>query len=154
VLAERASEIFELSGESPYMLLVANLREALREPVDWTGFRDGDGDMLKLLTQKRSSLPGVTHVDYSARVQTVDLERNPSLHKLMTKFNEITGCPVLINTSFNVRGEPIVCSPDDAIRCFLNTGIELLSIGPHLALKREQSSELRSREGMVQHEPD
>ena len=150
MLAERSREFFELSGESPYMLLVADLRE----PVDWTGLRHGDGDMLKLLTQKRSLLPGITHVDYSARVQTVDFERNPSLHGLMSKFDEITGCPVLINTSFNVRGEPIVCTPADATRCFLNAGIELLSIGSQLAFKRQQSAELRAIVGSVEHEPD
>ena len=208
MLAERSREFFELSGESPYMLLVADLRE----PVDWTGLRYGDGDMLKLLTQKRSLLPGITHVDYSARVQTVDFERNPSLHGLMskfgncpgtprferenrsvrqrtpmpirlcsrpdsisfsrrhrpivpwvskiggtwavTKFDEITGCPVLINTSFNVRGEPIVCTPADATRCFLNAGIELLSIGSQLAFKSQQSAELRAIVGSVEHEPD
>jgi carbamoyltransferase len=154
VLAERAGEYFDLKQHSPYMLLVAEVREQLRTPVDWSGFRQGDGDMLKVVNQKRSSLPAITHVDYSARVQTADAERNPSLHRLLRRFDEITGCPVLINTSFNVRGEPIVCSPDDAVRCFLNTGIDLLAIGPFLVVKNEQSAEFRSKEGSFQHEPD
>jgi carbamoyltransferase len=154
VLAERAAEVFVLEGESPYMLLVADLREALRQPVDAQSFREGDGDMTKLLNQPRSTLPGITHVDYSARIQTVDAERNPALHRLMRRFEALTGCAVLINTSFNVRGEPIVCTPEDAVRCFLNAGIDMLAIGPCLAFKSEQSAELRAREGSEQHEPD
>lgn len=154
VLADKASEYFDLNQESPYMLLVAEVRDELRKPVDRSSFRSGDGDMLKLLNQQRSSLPAITHVDYSARVQTVDAERNPGFHRLLQRFNEITGCPVLINTSFNVRGEPIVCTPADAVRCFLNTGIDLLAIGHLLIFKSEQSDEIRAREGKLQHEPD
>ena len=154
VLAERAADFFAMTGESPYMLLVADVREELRQPTDWTHFRDGDADMLQILNQRRSSLPGVTHVDYSARVQTVDAHRNPPFHRLLRQFEAITGCPVLINTSFNVRGEPIVCSPDDAVRCFINAGIDLLAIGPFLAYKHEQSDELKSQHGSTLHEPD
>jgi carbamoyltransferase len=154
VLADKAADYFDLSQESPYMLLVADVRQELRKPVDWSDFRSGDGDMLKLLNGQRSSLPAITHVDYSARVQTVDAKRNSSLYQLLTSFYEITGCPVLINTSFNVRGEPIVCTPDDALRCFVNTGIDVLAIGKFLVLKGEQSDEVKSREGRVQHEPD
>jgi len=154
VLAERAGEYFDLHHESPYMLLVADVREKHHSEADWSGFRNGDGDMLKLVNQRRSSLPGVTHVDYSARVQTLDGERNPRFYRLLRRFSDLTGCPVLINTSFNVRGEPIVCSPDDAIRCFLNTGIDVLAIGSFIVFKSEQSAEARSKEGSVQHEPD
>jgi carbamoyltransferase len=154
VLAERAGDYFDLKDESPYMLLVASVRDEHRKPVDWSEFRAGDGDMLKILNQPRSTLPGVTHVDYSARIQTVDADRNPAFHALLQSFFAITGCPVLINTSFNIRGEPIVCSPQDAVRCFLNTGIELLVMGEFLAFKSEQSSELRAQEGNVQYEPD
>jgi len=154
VLAEFAADYFDLAQESPYMLLVADVREAHRAPVDWSDFRGGDGDMIKIVNQRRSSLPGVTHVDYSARVQTVDRTRNPAFHQLLQRFHDITGCPVLINTSFNVRGEPIVCSPADAIRCFLNASIDLLAIGPYLAFKNEQPAELRASEASVQYEPD
>jgi len=154
VMAERAAEIFDLAHDSPYMLLVADVREELRLPVDRSGFRDGDADMLKVVQQVRSTLPGITHVDYSARVQTVDAVRNPAFHRLLQRFAEITQCPVLINTSFNVRGEPIVCSPDDAVRCFLNTGIDVLAIGNFLVYKAQQSAAARSIEGSVQYEPD
>jgi len=154
VLAANVADYFELNQESPYMLLVADVREELRSPVDWSAFRSGNGDMLKVLNQKRSSLPAITHVDYSARVQTVDKERNPDFHRLIQRFYEITGCPVLINTSFNVRGEPIVCSPADAIRCFLKTGIDVLAIGKFLVFKSEQSQEVRMEEGNLQHELD
>jgi carbamoyltransferase len=154
VLAERAGDYFNLTQESPYMLLVADVRDEHRTPVDWSDFRNGDGDMIKIVNQRRSTLPGITHVDYSARVQTVDEVRNPAFHRLLQSFFEITGCPVLINTSFNVRGEPIVCSPEDAVRCFLNTGIEVLAIGNYVAFKNEQSADLRAKEGSVQYEPD
>jgi carbamoyltransferase len=154
VLADRAADYFDLAHESPYMLLVADVREGLRKPVDWSDFRSGDGDMLKVVNRERSSLPAITHVDYSARVQTVDAERNPGFHQLLKRFYEITGCPVLINTSFNERGEPIVCTPGDAVRCFLNTGIDVLAIGPFLVSKAEQSADVKAREGKVRHEPD
>ena len=136
------------------MLLVADVLQELRIPVDWSDFRSGDGDMLTVLNQQRSSLPAITHVDYSARVQTVDEERNRGFYRLLQRFYEITGCPVLINTSFNVRGEPIVCSPDDAVRCFVNTGIDVLAIGKFLVFKGEQTDEVKSKEGSVQHDPD
>jgi carbamoyltransferase len=110
--------------------------------------------MIRVVNQKRSPLPSITHVDYSARVQTVDEARNPGFHRLLRRFDELTGCPVLINTSFNVRGEPIVCSPDDAVRCFLNTGIEVLAIGPYIVLKSEQAPALKAMEGSMQFEPD
>jgi len=154
VLAEHAAEYFDLAHESPYMLVVADVRDEHRTPVDWSDFRSGDADMIKVLNQRRSTLPGITHVDYSARVQTVDEVRNPAFHRLLRHFFDITGCPVLINTSFNVRGEPIVCTPEDAVRCFLNTGIEVLAIGRCIAFKSEQSADLRATEGKVQYEPD
>jgi carbamoyltransferase len=154
VLEDKASAYFELDGESPYMLLVADVREERRRPVDWTEFRAGGFDMMKVLNQARSDLPSITHVDYSARVQTVDADRNPGFHALLSRFDAITGCPVLINTSFNVRGEPIVGSPDDAVRCFINTGIDLLAIGDYLVFKSEQSEEIRAQEGKTEYELD
>ncbi len=133
-LKEHASEFFELSPkhESPYMLLVADIAEGQRLPTSSTsiGF-----DKLK---QTRSKLPAITHVDESARIQTVDAARNPRYHQLITKFYEQTGCPVLINTSFNVRGEPIVCTPQDAYRCFMATNMDVLVIENYVLLKTDQ----------------
>jgi len=123
VLRERVADYFELNTDSPYMLLVAPVRTALRRPVP-AGLRG-----LDLLKAERSSLPAITHVDYSARIQTVDAERFPLLHALLRRWEAATGCAVLVNTSFNVRGEPIVCTPDDAYRCFVNTEMDYLVIG-------------------------
>ena len=154
VLEDHCASLFALEGESPYMLLVADVREELRQPFDWGGFRDGDSDMFKILNQPRSPLPAITHVDYSARIQTVDAGRNPEFHALLSRFHALTGCPVLINTSFNVRGEPIVCSPDDAVRCFVNTGIDVLAIDRFIVYKQAQTDEVRALEGSLQYEPD
>lgn len=129
VLRERAAEYFELETESPYMLLVAPVRPALRRPVD------GAVAGLERIRQVRSTLPAVTHVDYSARIQTLTRQQNPRLHALLERFAQATGCAVLVNTSFNVRGEPIVCSPDEAYRCFVNTEMDYLVIG-NLLLER------------------
>jgi carbamoyltransferase len=126
VRRERVGDYFELDAESPYMLLVAPLRETWRRPV--TEAAQG----LNRLKQTRSSIPAVTHIDYSARVQTVDRERNRLLYELLLRFEEVTGCGVLVNTSFNVRGEPIVCTPDDAYRCFVNTEMDYLVLGNFL----------------------
>ena len=155
VLAEKAPEIFDTEHHSPYMLLIADVRPELRRgEVDWRAFRDGTGDMMTVLNQERSTLPAITHVDYSARLQTVDAERNPAFHRLMTAFYRLTGCPVMINTSFNVRGEPIVCTPEDAVACFINAGIDLLAIGDFLVFKHEQPEQIRCLEGTMQYEPD
>jgi carbamoyltransferase len=124
VLAERSAECFGLEGESPYMLLVAPVAESQRIPL----VEEAEG--LDRLKQRRSTLPAVTHVDGSARVQTVDRGRNPLFHALLRRFESATGCPVLINTSFNVRGEPVVSSTDDAYRCFINSRIDVLVVGP------------------------
>jgi carbamoyltransferase len=91
----------------------------------------------------RSRIPAVTHVDYSARVQTVNRDVNPRFHRLLSRFHDVTGCPVLVNTSFNVRGEPIVCTPEDAFRCFMGTELDLLAIGNCILRKGEQLSSLR-----------
>jgi carbamoyltransferase len=133
VLLEHAAEYFELVGESPYMLTTAPVVERRRRPVEDTG-----DDILSVLHQIRSDLPAVTHVDYSARVQTVGPDANPEFRRLLTAFFDITGCPVLVNTSFNVRGEPIVCTPMDAYRCFMRTDIDLLVLEDRLLWKHEQ----------------
>jgi carbamoyltransferase len=126
VLEGLVADYFELSTASPYMLLVAPVRSDLRRPVDEAvqGFQR--------IQQVRSSLPAITHLDGSARIQTVDPGRNPLFHRLLERFRQATGCGVLVNTSFNVRGEPVVCSPDDAYRCFVNTAMDYLAIGPFL----------------------
>ena len=126
VLRERAGAYFELDTDSPYMLLVAPVRAELRRPVP-PGLRG-----LDLLKAERSTLPAITHVDFSARIQTVDAARFPLLHALLRRWEAATGCAVLVNTSFNVRGEPIVGSPDDAYRCFVNTEMDYLVIGSYL----------------------
>lgn len=139
VLREYVDEYFEMRPheDSPYMLLVAPVREELRTPPA-AGYEKAFG--IDKLHYKRSCIPAVTHIDYSARVQTIDTDRHPLLHKLMTRFHEKTGCPVLINTSFNVRSEPIVCSPADAYRCFMMTDIDVLVLGRHILLKEEQKA--------------
>ena len=136
VLKERAADWFELDRDSPYMMLVATVadHQQTNTPADEGAFG------IDLLKQIRSTIPAVTHVDYSARVQTVDADTNPRFHQLLAEFEAITGCPVLINTSFNVRGEPIVHSPKDAYHCFMNTGIDRLVIGNYLLKKEDQPS--------------
>ena len=131
VLAERAAEYFELSAASPYMLFTAPVRREHRLPSSGT-----DGSMSGRLQQVRSDIPAVTHVDYSARVQTVDRADNPFLHAVLTEFDRLTGCPVMINTSFNVRGEPPVCHPREALDGFLSTGIDTLALGSFLIEKQ------------------
>lgn len=138
VLAERAGEYFELEGESPYMLLVAPVRRERCLPFDRSAFEAGDDDLLNVVRQPRSDIPAVTHVDYSARVQTVDERDHPEFHALLTAFAAETGCPVLVNTSFNVRGEPIVCTPEDAYRCFMRTEMDLLVLEDCLLAKSAQ----------------
>ena len=135
VLAERVSDYFDLSTDSPYMLIVAPVREDLRLPLSDEQQKLFGIDKLNL---KRSQLPAITHVDYSARVQTVHQETNPRYYALLTEFERRTGCGVLVNTSFNVRGEPIVGSPEDAYRCFMRTEIDYLVIENFLLSKKDQ----------------
>ena len=135
VLAERAGEWFALDVPSPYMLLVVPVREARRLPGDAS--EQGAAGLARLGIA-RSVIPAVTHVDHSARVQTVHADTSPAFHALLRAFEALTGCPVLVNTSFNVRGEPIVCTPADAYRCFMRTDIDHLVIGPFLLDKRAQ----------------
>ncbi|MDZ7638243.1 MAG: carbamoyltransferase [Bryobacterales bacterium] len=135
VLAERASEWFDLATESPYMLLTTTVAKSRRLPVpDGTECLFG----IEKLKVPRTTIPAVTHVDMSARVQTVHRETNPLFHRLLVRWERETGCPVLVNTSFNVRGEPIVCTPEDAFRCFLRTEMDALAIGGCLLLRERQ----------------
>lgn len=135
VLKEQAEEWFDLDGESPYMLLVADVKEDKRLPQQDNG-RIGF-DKLK---EKRSSIPAVTHIDYSARIQTIKREDNPLYYDVIQAFNAKAGCPLIINTSFNVRGEPLVCTPEDAYKCFMRTEMDYLIIGRFLLDKKEQNS--------------
>ena len=159
VLRERLEDCFELKEASPYMLLVAPVKESLRVnqtviPSDVSavgsakaeveGPRGAPGDTCNFMTRlktPRSTLPAITHVDYSARVQTVAAEDNPRFHQLLREFEKNTGCPVLVNTSFNVRGEPPVCTPEDAFRCFMRTEMDYLVLGNILLDKREQKTQ-------------
>ena len=135
VLADRVSDYFELDSDSPYMLIVAPVREDLRIPMT-----DEQSRLfgIEKLNVPRSELPAITHVDYSARVQTVHERTNPRYHALLEAFEKRTGCGVLVNTSFNVRGEPIVATPDDAYRCFMRTEMDVLVLENHILLKSEQ----------------
>jgi carbamoyltransferase len=138
VMYDRAAEFFDFDDESPYMLMVAPVREELRLPFSWGAFRTRNADMLEIINKSRSSIPAVTHIDYSARLQTVHPDDNPDFYRLLSAFDRLTGCPVLINTSFNVRGEPIVNTPEEAYRCFMRTDIELLVLEDFLLWKTDQ----------------
>jgi len=145
VLREFADDVFEMgsNSDSPYMLFVAPIRDGYRVPM-------GEGDLERMkdpdlrirVSVPRSKVPAITHVDYSARVQTVDEERHGPLYSLMKRFYELTGCPVIVNTSFNIRGEPIVCTPEDAYRCFMVTDMDVLVLGNFLLYKVSQPSGL------------
>ena len=151
VTAEKVSEYFELSTESPYMLLVAPVQKKWRrEMTDQEKKLEG----IELLNVKRSEIPAVTHVDYSARIQTMTEIQNPRFYRLLKKFDDRYGCPVMINTSFNVRGEPIVCTPEDAYRCFMRTHMDYLILGNYLLAKDEQKPLEKDSEWMKEFELD
>ena len=140
VLREDVSDWFDLDTDSPYMLIVADVRKDRRHamtPEEKALFG------IDKLNVARSEIPAVTHVDYSARIQTVHANTNPLFHQLLTRFKEMTGCPVLVNTSFNVRGEPIVCTPDDAFRCFMGSELDLLVVGNCVLIKTDQDPSLK-----------
>jgi carbamoyltransferase len=135
VLREDVAEWFDLNDDSPYMLLVADVKDNHRRAMTDSEQRLFGIDKLNVV---RSTIPAVTHVDYSARVQTVHRETNPLFYELLQTFKSQTGCPVLVNTSFNVRGEPIVCTPEDAFRCFMGTDLDLLVVGRAMLRKDQQ----------------
>jgi carbamoyltransferase len=141
VLREDVSEWFELGCDSPYMLIVADVKEGKRRHMSAEEQALFGIDKLNVA---RSEIPAVTHVDYSARIQTVHSETNPLFHKLLSRFKALTGCPVLVNTSFNVRGEPIVCTPEDAFRCFMGNELDLLVAGRCVLRKDAQDPALKS----------
>ena len=140
VLREDVAEYFDLEGDSPYMLLVAPVAQKHRKVLS---AEDQKKFGIDLLNVPKSDLPAITHVDYSARVQTVHADTNPRYHGLIQRFKQLTGVGVLVNTSFNVRGEPIVCTPEDAFRCFMGTEMDELYVGSYRLLKEEQDPALR-----------
>jgi carbamoyltransferase len=134
VLEEKVSDYFEIDQTSPYMLLVANVRKERCNPQPI----GTEGTILDRLQVKRSDLPAITHLDYSARLQTVNWNDKPDYYAVIAEFEKLTGCAVLVNTSFNVRGEPIVCTPKDAYRCFMRTEMDVLVLENCLLFKEEQ----------------
>ena len=135
VLAESVSDYFELNSSSPYMLLVADVKKERRKEMNESEKKLFGIDKLNVL---RSDIPAITHVDYTARIQTVHENTNNLYYDLIKKFDENYGCAVIINTSFNVRGEPIVCTPEDAYKCFMRTDMDYLIMGNYLLDKKEQ----------------
>jgi carbamoyltransferase len=150
VLREDVAEWFDLAYDSPYMLLVADVAAQHRRPMT-----EAERALFGIakLNVPRSTIPAVTHVDYSARIQTVHRQTNPRFHALLSGFKARTGCPVLVNTSFNVRGEPIVCTPEDAFRCFMGTEIEVLAIG-NCYLEKAQQDPARKLDYTTAFAPD
>lgn len=142
VLREEVGDWFELDEDSPYMLIVADVVERRRRAMT-----EAEKALfgIEKLNVPRSEIPAVTHVDYSARIQSVHEETNPRFHALLSAFKRRTGCPVIVNTSFNVRGEPLVCTPEDAFRCFMGTEIEVLAAGNCLLRKEDQDPALKTR---------
>jgi carbamoyltransferase len=139
VLNERLGKYFDLDQESPYMLLVAQVRENLRLPFDLQMMLTKSAqDMLPIVNEDRSAIPAVTHVDYSARIQTITKADNPFYYSIIEEFEKLTGCAVIVNTSFNVRGEPIVCTAEQAYLCFMRTGLDVLVLEDCLLFKNEQ----------------
>ena len=149
VMREDVADWFDLDTDSPYMLIVADVVASRRRTMTDDQVQTG----LDKLNVVRSEVPAVTHVDYSARVQTVDVERNPLFYRLLERFKHKTGCPILVNTSFNVRGEPIVCTPEDAFRCFMGTELDMLVVGRCIILKSQQDADLK-RDYSVVFDPD
>jgi carbamoyltransferase len=151
VLSERVGDYFELDRESPYMLLVAPVKASRRKPFE---LKIGDGDMLPIVRELRSDIPAVTHVDYSARVQTIARPDHPQYYDLIRSFEQATGYAVLVNTSFNVRGEPIVCTPYDAYRCFMRTEMDVLVLENFMLMKDAQPSWPEEKGHIEEYGPD
>jgi len=140
ILREDLNDWFDLNQDSPYMLLVADVQKKIQIPISE---KDQKLFGIDKLNVKRSTIPAVTHIDYSARIQTVHEKTNPKYYKLLKKFKEITNCPVLVNTSFNIRGEPIVCTVEDAFRCFMGTNLDILVCGNFILNKSDQNIKLK-----------
>ena len=139
ILKEHTSNWFEFEKDSPYMLLVANVKKEKRREITESEKKLFGIEKLNI---SRSDIPAITHIDYSARIQTVEENINPIYYDLIKRFYELTGCPLIVNTSFNVRGEPIVCNPKDAFNCFMGTELDVLIIGNFLLTKENQDHKL------------
>ena len=140
ILKEDVSDWFEHKTDSPYMLLVADVRKDKRRKMT---IEEKALFGIEKLNVPRSDIPAITHVDYSARIQTVHRETNNRFHSVISKFKEKTGCPIVVNTSFNVRGEPIVCTPTDAFKCFMGTDLDVLTVGDYILFKEDQNKALK-----------
>ena len=151
ILEEDVHNQFELNEKSPYMLLVAKVK---KENCLKMSNREKKLFGIEKLNIARSNLPAVTHIDYSARIQTVNKETNPRFYKLIQAFKKLTGCPCIINTSFNVRGEPIVRTPQDAFRCFMRTNLDILILQNHILLKESQQKYQKNEKWMQEFELD
>ena len=136
ILIEDKNDWFDLKYESPYMLLVSNVKESKKLSIST---KDEEEKGLKKLQVKRSKIPAVTHVDYSSRIQTVNKDTNPLFYSIISEFKKLTGCPIVVNTSFNIRGEPIVCNPEDAYNCFMGTNLDVLIIENYILLREKQN---------------
>ena len=151
ILEEDVSEQFEINEKSPYMLLVAPVKKDLCYEMDEIQKKLFGIEKLNI---PRSEIPAITHIDYSARIQTVSKKNNPRYYKLIKSFKEITGCASLINTSFNVRGEPIVCTPQDAFRCFMRTEMDILVLENQILYKKDQTKIEKNENWMQEFELD
>ena len=151
VLTERCGDYFDPAFDSPYMLFCMQVKDREDESFDLQKALTENDDLIAVVNRRRSPLPAITHVDHSARVQTVDRVRNPEFYDIIKAFEARTGCPVVINTSFNVRGEPIVCTPEDAYKCFMNTEMDILVLGSFLLYKEEQPESEKRKD---RYEPD
>jgi carbamoyltransferase len=140
IIREYVEDWFELQTDSPYMLFVANIKKNKQRMMNQYENSVVGIDKIKI---QRSSVPAITHVDYSSRIQTVHSDTNQLFYNVISRFKEITGCPIVINTSFNIRGEPIVCTPTDAFKCFMGTDLDVLAIGNYILLKEEQKNSLK-----------
>ena len=140
MLREDVGEWFEHYIDSPYMLLVADVQKDKRRTMT---VEEKALFGIEKLNVSRSSVPAITHIDYSARIQTVHKDTNPLYHALISNFKNMTGCPLIVNTSFNVRGEPIVCTPKDAFKCFMGTDLDVLALGNFLLIKEQQDKTLK-----------
>jgi carbamoyltransferase len=141
IILDSVSDWFDFKNESPYMLFVSKVKKS--KIIKDNNDDDKDMKLTDKINSVRSLVPAITHVDYSARVQTVSRKSNPQYYDLLLKFKEITNCPILVNTSFNVRGEPIVCSPEDAFKCFMGTELDMLVINSFVLMKKDQDIKLK-----------
>jgi len=151
ILRERVSDYFNIHHDSPYMLFVAEIRSDHRLDIN---NKDDNLSGIEKLSVPRSKLPAITHVDYSARIHTVNKDTNRRYYQLLKEVDKITGYPVLVNTSFNVRGEPIVCTPKDAYRCFINTEVDYLVLENCLLSKEKQPDKIKDSDWLNKFEPD